>query len=117
MPAAKEAARTATFAVATKVSSAKERPLINRATVNPRPASMPLPTIPVHVKPSAISAIVDCTAKKENTVIPTDFPTTRPRNIPSATGLENARLSCLADKATPALVRANKGRTRRQTQG
>src|ERR1700733_15279198 len=117
VPAAKEAARTATFAVAIEMSSPKEKQLINRATVTPPPANLPMPPIPGHVKPSAIVAIFDCTARKENATIPTVFLTTRPRNMPSAIGLQNAILSCAADKATPALARADKGRTRKQTHG
>ena len=103
---------TATFAVATKASSAKERLLINRATVNPTPARMPTPAIPGHVKPSAIPAIFDCTARKENAVIPTAFPKTRPRRIPRAIGLEIANFNFSVDKFTPALANANNGRTR-----
>src|SRR5208282_6885951 len=100
-----------------KVSSPKERPLIKRATVNPTPARMPTPEIPLHVKPSAIPAIFDFTARKENAVIPTAFPTTSPKTMPSAIGLESANLNCSVDKTTPALARANKGSTRKQTQG
>src|SRR5437016_6147615 len=45
------------------------------------------------------------------------FPSIRPRNTPSAIGLEIARFSCAADRATPALAKANKGRTWKHTQG
>ena len=108
---------TAIFEAAISASSSKERPLINNATVNPMPAKIPTPAIPDQVRPSAISAIFERTARKENKTIPNTFPSIRPRNTPSAIGLEIASFSCSADRATPALANANKGRIRKHTQG
>ena len=90
---------------------------MNRDTVNPMPATAETATIIGQLAPSGRRARPVRVANQAAPVMPTALPTTRPSTMPAITTGTPGASTTLARTATPALARANSGRTTKLDHG
>jgi hypothetical protein len=115
-PAPTEAARVPIFDMSSSVPSPKARVAIKSDIVNPIPQSQLAPKIFLQDTPAGGVASPKRVDNRAKSHIPAGFPRNKPRATPKLTGCL-AAADALPRIRTPALANANRGMTKKLTQG